>query len=129
MTILKAQITPCQWKSPRYLVTKEEIKTYISRVTTLKAPGPDAIFNRVFKILKDQLAQLLEKIFNRCLELAYHPKHFRETTTIALRKPDCGDYTKADNYRPITLLNTLGKILEALVAAKVTEAHNLLPFT
>lgn len=72
--------------------------------------------------MKESLSVILEKIFNRRLDLAYHPKHFREATTIALRKPDRGDYIKADNYRPIALLNTLGKFLEAMIAAKIMEA-------
>ena len=67
-------------------ITGEAIRTYISRVNASKASGPDAISNRALNILTEQPIDVLEKIFNQCLDLAYHPKHFREATTIALRK-------------------------------------------
>jgi hypothetical protein len=41
-------------------------------------------------------------------------------------------YDVAKAYRPIALLNTLGKVLEKIVARRVSalvEAHNLLPAT
>lgn len=114
------------------LTTKDDITAYIRRVKADKAPGPDTITNRILKILADHISQPLERIFNECVELGYHPKHFREATTIALKKPGKADYTEAGNYRPIALLNTLGKILEAVIAAKITNAaeeHDLLPPT
>jgi len=49
-----------------------------------------------------------------------------------LRKPKRGDYTIANNYRPISLLPTLGKALESLVAERIAylvEEYGLLPKT
>ena len=49
-----------------------------------------------------------------------------------LRKPDKPDYTDPKAYRPISLLNTLGKALETVVAKRVrflAESHALLPPT
>ncbi|OAQ63890.1 reverse transcriptase [Purpureocillium lilacinum] len=45
-------------------------------------------------------------------------------------KPDKDDYTAARAWRPISLLSTLGKVLEAVVAERVSyavETHGLLP--
>jgi hypothetical protein len=47
-----------------------------------------------------------------------------------LKKPGKGDYTQAKAWRPISLLATLGKALEALVAERISymvEEHKLLP--
>lgn len=47
-----------------------------------------------------------------------------------LRKPGKPDYSKPGAYRPISLLNTLGKLLEAVMARRlsyVAEKHGLLP--
>ena len=47
-----------------------------------------------------------------------------------LKKPDKPDYTLPKAYRPIALLNTLGKALEGVTAAKLStwaEELKLLP--
>jgi ribonuclease HI len=47
-----------------------------------------------------------------------------------LRKPGKPDYSIPDAYRPISLLNTLGKLLEAVMARRLSylaEKHGLLP--
>ena len=47
-----------------------------------------------------------------------------------LRKPGKSNYSDPGAWRPITLLNTLGKILETVLARKITdlgERHGLLP--
>lgn len=49
-----------------------------------------------------------------------------------LRKPGKPDYSTPGAYRPISLLNTLGKILEAVIARRLSylaEKHNLLAET
>ena len=49
---------------------------------------------------------------------------------MVLRKPDKDDYTQPKSYRPIALLNTLGKALEAIVAnrlAYLADTYHLLP--
>jgi hypothetical protein len=49
-----------------------------------------------------------------------------------LRKPDKPDYTDPKAYRPITLLNTLGKALETVVTKRVrflAEMYALLAHT
>jgi hypothetical protein len=49
-----------------------------------------------------------------------------------LRKPGKGDYLNPSAYRPIALLNTLGKTLESVIAGRITEtaeSYGLLPDT
>ncbi len=62
--------------------------------------------------------------------IGYCPTHFKEAITVALRKPGKDDYTQPKSYRPIALLNTLGKALEAIVAdrlAYLADTYGLLP--
>jgi hypothetical protein len=54
------------------------------------------------------------------------PEQWRSARVVPLKKPDKDNYT----WRPISLLSTLGKILEAVVAERISyavEAHGLLP--
>lgn len=51
---------------------------------------------------------------------------------MVLRKPGKPDYSVPGAYRPISLLNTLGKLLEAVMARRLSyyaETHGLLPNT
>jgi hypothetical protein len=51
---------------------------------------------------------------------------------VTLRKAGPRDYRLPKAYRPVALLNTLGKILEAIIATKIAwavEEHRLLPDT
>jgi hypothetical protein len=60
----------------------------------------------------------------------YFPAHFKESITVVLRKPGKDDYKQPKSYRPIALLNTLGKALEAILANRLTylaDTYHLLP--
>ena len=51
---------------------------------------------------------------------------------MVLQKPKKPDYSVPGAYRPISLLNTLGKLLEAVMARRLSylaEKHGLLPDT
>ncbi|OQD93993.1 hypothetical protein PENVUL_c163G00911 [Penicillium vulpinum] len=54
------------------------------------------------------------------------------SVTVTLRKAGPRDYRIPKSYRPAALLNTLGKVLEAIVATRIAwlvEEYNLLPKT
>ena len=53
------------------------------------------------------------------LNAGHYPACFKKTTTIVLRKPNKPDYTKPNAYRPIALENTIGKVLESVMAELV----------
>ena len=62
--------------------------------------------------------------------MGYHPKAFRTAITVVLKKPGKPSYSDPAAYRPIALLNTLGKVLEAIIARRISnlaERYNLLP--
>ena len=111
-------------------ITLNEITRAIRRAAPNKAPGVDGITNKVLHQTLDLLLPRLHRLFNACLHLGYCPTHFREAVTVVLRKPGKDDYTQPKAYRPIALLNTLGKALESIVASRLTylaDSHQLLP--
>lgn len=66
------------------------------------------------------------------LTLGYCPKHFRNLVTVALRKPGKSNYSVPASYRPIALLDTLSKLLEFILARRISylaETYRLLPRT
>ncbi|KAJ6032617.1 hypothetical protein N7540_003349 [Penicillium herquei] len=116
-------------------ITVQEISDVIRRALPDKAPRPDAIPNRVWKLLLSGCSlcgDLLTSIFDACVCLGYNPYHFQESTTVILRKGGPRDYRLPKSYRLIVLMNTLGKLLEAVVATRISytvEEYLLLPKT
>ena len=117
---------PCETQ-----ITIRQIRNTINKLAPDKAPGPDEITNRVLlkstlPIIENHLQRLMQASINR----GYYPKPFKHSTTLILRKPGKPDYTKAKPYRLIALENTLGKVMEFIVADMIsylTETHDLLP--
>ena len=113
-------------------ITMEEILQAIKFAPPNKAPGTDGIPNKVLKIITRQILKVLYYIYNASMTIGYCPQHFKDSVTVALRKPGKGDYTTPKSYRPIALLNTVGKLLEFIIAKRISavaEKLNLLPPT
>lgn len=111
-------------------VTKAEVEDLLGKLPSDKAPGPDGISNRLLKFCRKTLSETRTEIFNACILLGYHPKGFKESITVILRKPQKARYDIPKAYRPIALLNTMGKVLEKLIAdriSKAAEKFHLLP--
>ena len=111
-------------------VSQEQIKRQLKQLKPFKAVGPDGIPNIVLIRCTDLLVDRLWYIFNTILvkEIYYAPwKHF---TTVVLRKLGKPRYDTPKAYRPIELLNTLGKLMMVVVAEQLTyymERYALLP--
>ena len=54
------------------------------------------------------------------LTLGYYPQQWRTAVAVALQKPNKPDYTQPHAYRLITLLECMGKILEKIIACRLT---------
>ena len=94
------------------------------------AGGKDKLPNRFLKALGSKFCQAMAVLTSTCWRLEYFPERFKNTKTVCLRKPGKGCYNQAKAWRPIALLNTTGKLLEAITAtrlSKVAEEARLLP--
>ena len=112
-------------------LTDRELYLAIRRAKAGKAPGPDGIPNQAIHLAKHHLVPLLLPIFDACIQQGIHPQRWKSSITISLRKPNKPDYSQPKAYRPIALLNTLGKILESIVATRLSywvETQALLPY-
>ena len=131
LTDLQGFIYPASLECP-VTITEKEVLAALIRSRPDKAPGSDGITNRLLAACKGTLTKLLTPLFQACATLEYHPRTFREAHTIALKKPGKADYTTPKAYRPIALLNTMGKALESIMAEKIAylaERFQLLPET
>jgi len=71
-------------------------------------------------------------LFQACLDQEVQPDHFKSAYTVILKKSGKSDYTNLLAYRLIALLNTLKKVLEAIISNRIkfiAKTHDLLPDT
>ncbi|GBN82580.1 Putative protein in type-1 retrotransposable element R1DM [Araneus ventricosus] len=98
--------------------TKGEVATVIHHLSKGKAPGPDGIDNIIIQQIFKKFPFLLMELFNTCLKLAKFPDPLKVGNIILFHKHGKSK-TEASSYRPISLLPTIGKILEKLLTQRL----------
>ena len=94
-------------------LTVSEVVQVLRSLDVNKASGPDAIPNKILINVADNIAPSLCRLFNLSLSLGEVPANWKLANIAAVFKKD--DPTLPCNYRPISLLNTLSKVLERCV--------------
>jgi hypothetical protein len=85
----------------------------------LSAHGHDGFPAIVFKEAPARLRKVIQNLVQRCFEVSHFSKILKRGKTIALKKPEKPDYSLVKAYRPITMLPTLGKIMEKIVSRRL----------
>lgn len=101
-------------------VTTEEVASALSGCKNRSAPGPDSITYEVLKRVPEPLVSDLATLFTACIDRGYFPKPWKEAHGVMLPKPN-KEGTVAANYRPISLLNTIGKLFERVLSRRLQE--------
>ena len=113
-------------------ITEDMVGRELKRAAPNKAPGPDGIPNGFLQAMGSPLIRALQELAQACWDWQYFPRACCTARTVAMRKPDKGNYTEPKSWRPIALLNTIGKVVEAVTARylqDVAERWKLLPET
>ena len=122
----RPQRTPVE--TPR--LTMGEIERRLFAASSWKAAGEDGLPVGVWKQVWPAVRERVLLLFQTSLDEGSLPSQWRNARIIPLRKPDKANYTLAKAYRPISLLATLGKLLESVVADRISymvEEYGLLP--
>ena len=101
--------------------SEEEFTSSIVKCNISSTPGPNKLAWRHLKhILKDKVClKNIINIANTCLEIGYWPTHFKMLITIVIPKPNKVLYDIPKSFRPIILLNTLGKLVEKVISDRL----------
>ena len=92
---------------------KEEIANIISCLNSNKASGPNSIPYRILFLLKNEISKQLADLFNLSFMTGVFPSVLKTAKVVPVFKKDSKlDYS---NYRPISLLSNIEKILEKLM--------------
>lgn len=111
-------------------ITLQEVERAIFQSKPKKAPGTDRLPFLVWQQLWDTVKHHIFRIYDASLRLGHVPRAWKIAKIVVLRKPNKLDYSKPNAYRPISLLPTISKWLEALVATRISylaETEGLLP--
>ncbi|KAF8689424.1 hypothetical protein AX14_003341 [Amanita brunnescens Koide BX004] len=112
-------------------ISISEIKDMLCLTSNCSAPGPDNISWHHLKAIfgMENVSTSICLLFNNICESGIWPQWFKESTSVIIPKPKKADYTMPKAYRPIALLNTLGKLLTKVIVNRLqfdTGAHSLL---
>ena len=117
---------PCKTEIPPTNLYR--IREFFKKTKNNKAPGDDGISNFVMKKLPEHAFNSLANIYNSCFKLKYFPTSWKKANIIVIHKSG-KDPNQASIYRPISLLNTMSKSLEAMFLAyfeKYLDENNLI---
>lgn len=110
-----------EW-SDELAVSEEEFDRAVNRLSAKKtAPGPDGIPGRALALALAVLGNRLRRLFTNCLRQGRFPTQWK-TAKMVLLKKEGRDVSDPSAYRPICLLDEVGKLLEKIIADRIT-AH------
>ena len=98
-----------------------ELQEAGKRLQPRKAPGPDNIPNEILKVVLEVWPVLLLEMYNNCLQNGIFHKKWKRQKLVLLRKGN-KPLSEPSSYRPICLLDTMGKLLERMLFQRL-EAH------
>ena len=112
-------------------VTTEELDSALKKCKNNSSPGPDNIKYITLKHLPPTAKTALINIYSACITTGYFPLRWKTAIGTMIPKPH-KDKTRPTNYRPISLLNTMGKTLERIIKTRLTthltETHPINDF-
>jgi len=102
-------------------ITIEEMARIISRLLNNIVLGLDRILNKALKTYGLLIAPWLINVAKVYFAIGYYPRLKRSIIMVVLWKEGKADYLILESYRPITLENTLSKILEKVIADRIVD--------
>ena len=108
---------PYSW----YLFLEVEFTSSIAKCNNLFAPGLNKLAWRHLKyILKDNMyLKNVINFMNACIEFGYWPSHFKTSIIVVIPKPNKSSYDSPKSFRPIVILNILGKLIEKVIGDRL----------
>jgi hypothetical protein len=97
--------------------THEHILKIISKFKAKPSKDIHGVSTKMIKFIGPEIAKPLAHIFNLSLTNGTFPEMLKQCRVIPIFK--AGSHLECDNYRPISLLSSISKVLEKIVAEKL----------
>lgn len=100
-------------------ITQAEVRAALLQIRTNTAPGPDGITNKLLRNLDDTSIATLTKFYNHFWIAGTLPPEWKHAKISFIPKP--GKPLALENLRPISLTSCVGKVLEHIIHARLTQ--------
>ena len=97
--------------------TPNEVYLLVEQLNPHKGTGPNGIYTEILKLINHLICDTLCKIFNMCITTGRHPDKLKLAHALPIYKK--GSRLLVSNYRPISLLSNLNKILEKIMHKRI----------
>ena len=104
-----------------------KVYTVLKNLKINKSNGPDNISNKMLKETSEVIAKPLSDLFNQSMQSGVFPDIWKQANVTPIHKKS--DRQRKENYRPISLLSCVSKVMERIVFNEMYEyfeSHNLL---
>ena len=92
------------------LCTEEEVLRLLQSIDTSKANGPDKISGKMLKATATSIAYPITILFNKSIRSGTFPTCWKDSLVVPI--PKSNNHSSPNNYRPVSLLSILSKLLE-----------------
>lgn len=100
--------------------TADDLESAWRKMTPRKSAGPDGIPPEAVRLAAAVAPDAMLQLFNRLLRRGEFPTCWRTARLVLLQKPGKPE-GQPSSYRPLCLLNTLGKLFEQMLLIRLKE--------
>ena len=98
---------------------KKDVKDILGTLKTHKSIDPDSIPTRILKSFKNYFSKPISDLINLSFLSGTFPKIIKQTKVVPIFKK--GDQKNCNNYRPISLLPNISKIIEEFIHKRLYD--------
>ena len=106
-------------------ITPDEIHASLKDTNNKSAPGPSGINYKILKWAFDACPNAITHLFNLSLSTGTHV--WKHATIVPVPKPSKPDYSIPKAYRPVSLMECSGKLLEKVITKRINDDISLFP--
>nr|XP_041632428.1 uncharacterized protein LOC121502779 [Drosophila kikkawai] len=97
---------------------EEEVLSALTSCQASKAPGPDGIPNAALHAIVKAYPKLFVQLYNTCIAEKTFPRAWKQQRLVLIPKPGKLN-DDPSSFRPLCMLNTIGKIFERIIGNKL----------